>query len=928
MVNRIAGWILCAIFFASGAAALVFESLWFRQAGLAFGNSVWASTVVLSSFMAGIALGNALAVRFGTRIQNPVRFYAFLEAAVATSGAILVWILPDLGKAIGPWLGTTDGSPTVLNLLRFGVGFCLLVIPATAMGATLPILVKALRRWDPDFGGILGRLYGFNTLGAVLGALAAETVLVSALGVRGTALAAGGLYLTAGAIALLIHRFVAESESAEAQPEAEEAPADGSLGRAWAFALSSFLAGFILLAFEVVWFRFVRLFIDPNPRAFSLMLAVVLSGIGLGGFLAGLVLRRFPRADRFAPLVACAAGALAVFLYVRFATVLAPLEQVYIQGIGEVLRLSVELMAPVSLLSGFLFTLTGTAIHRELGSDVRATGFLSFANTLGGMTGSIAGAFLFLPFLGIEKSFFVLAAGYALVAALLLATRASGSGLALHAIRIGAAGALGFALWSFPFGSMNDHYLQVLASRYGYPAFATIEGGREGRSESVKKPSTETGQEPPYQRLVTGSFSMASNQILDRRYMKLFVYWPLALAPESRDALLISYGVGSTAKALTDSASLSRIDVVDISREVTDMSEISFPDPADHPLRDPRVELHIEDGRYFLQTTDRRYDLITSEPPPPKHAGVVNLYTREYFQLMFDRLNEGGINTYWLPVHLLTEGETRSIIKAYCDVFENCSLWGGFGYSWMLAGVREPKWGITEEEFSRQWNDPVVNKELRTLGVEIPEQLGALFMADAAGLAKLIEGADPVTDDYPKRLTDEVTTPADFRWYRSLMKPAENARAFEASELIRKAWPEDLRQKSLDYFWVQDMIDTQFGMTRGLLPIDKRIRALHRIQSQTPLRDLSLWHMGIKGDVRPKTAADHALRALAERDYAEATRLYQLARQLSPEDPQLERLESFSLCMSGELRSFGITAERCGGLERVVARSLPEEKQE
>ena len=920
-MNRIAGWILCAVFFVSGAAALVFESLWFRQAGLAFGNSVWASTVVLSSFMAGIALGNALAVRFGAGIRRPVLFYALLEAAVATSGALLVWVLPDLGQALGPWLGTTDGSPAVLNLLRFAIGFSLLVIPATAMGATLPILVKALGRWDPDFGGTLGRLYGFNTLGAVLGALAAETVLVAALGVRGTALAAAGLYLTAGAIALLIQRGLSREDSANSPPEAEEPKGQGSMGRAWALAGSSFLAGFILLAFEVVWFRFVRLFIDPNPRAFSLMLAVVLSGIGLGGFLAGLVLRRFPRADRLAPVIACASGAVAVLLYSHFASVLAPLEAVYIQGVGEVLRLSIELMAPVSLLSGFLFTLTGTAIHREIGSDVRATGFLSLANTLGGMLGSIAGAFLFLPFLGIERSFFVLAAGYAVVAVLLLAARTTGPQLWVHAIRGGAALALAAALWSFPFGTMNEHYLQVLAGRYGYPDFASIEGVSEGRSETVMYLRTETGQEPPYHRLVTGSFSMASNQILDRRYMKLFVYWPLALAPDSKNALLISYGVGSTAKALTDSAGLSHIDVVDISREVTEMSKISFPDPKDHPLHDPRVQLHVEDGRYFLQTTDRRYDLITSEPPPPKHAGVVNLYTREYFQLIHDRLTEGGINTYWLPVHLLTEGETRAIMRAYCDVFENCSLWGGFGYSWMLAGAREPSWGISEEEFSKQWDDPAVAAELRTLGVEVPEQLGALFMADAKGIAQWTDSVPPVTDDFPKRLTDEITVRSDFQWYRSLMRPGPNARAFAESELIRAAWPAELRERSLDYFWVQDMIDTQFGMRRGLLPIDQRIRRLHWIQSQTPLRELPLWQLGIKGEVEATTPAERARLALVDRDFALAIRLYGHARQLAPEDPELERLESFALCMNGGLASLGVPVRRCGDLDRIAGRT-------
>jgi predicted membrane-bound spermidine synthase len=64
---------LCAATFLSGASALVFETLWFRQAGLVLGNAVWSSSPVLAAFMAGLALGNGLGGRFAARLVRPTR---------------------------------------------------------------------------------------------------------------------------------------------------------------------------------------------------------------------------------------------------------------------------------------------------------------------------------------------------------------------------------------------------------------------------------------------------------------------------------------------------------------------------------------------------------------------------------------------------------------------------------------------------------------------------------------------------------------------------------------------------------------------------------------------------------------------------------------------------------------------------------------
>ena len=144
---------LCALFFLSGAAGLLFETLWFHQAGLAFGNSVAASSIVLASFMAGLALGNAVVARHGARLRRPLRAYAGLEFAVGASGLLLVVALPAAAPALARLLRPLFATPAALESARFAAGFALLLWPAVAMGATLPVLVVALRARDPCFGG-------------------------------------------------------------------------------------------------------------------------------------------------------------------------------------------------------------------------------------------------------------------------------------------------------------------------------------------------------------------------------------------------------------------------------------------------------------------------------------------------------------------------------------------------------------------------------------------------------------------------------------------------------------------------------------------------------------------------------------------------------------------------------------------------------
>ncbi len=395
---------LCLIFALSGASALIFETLWFRGASLTFGNSVWASSLVLASFMAGLGIGNAAAARWGARLASPVRAYAALEAVIAATGLALVWILPALAGVIAPLLRPFVDVPWLLNGLRLALALTLLLVPSVAMGATLPLLADALHARDAHFGRVLGRLYGWNTLGAVVGSVAGELFLIRALGVHGSAAVAAGLNLLAASCALALSaRLSTPREAAARAPAGHGTRARLSPGARRAL-LAAGLAGFALLGLEVVWFRFLLLFVNGTSLAFAILLAVVLLGIALGGLLAGPALAAGEDpAGRLAPL-ALVAGTLGVVTSGLVPLALAQVGGALVSHPTGMLILALPLMFPVALCSGLLFPWIGALLQREIGGASRATGLLTLANTAGAALGPLVAGFVLLPWIGIERS--------------------------------------------------------------------------------------------------------------------------------------------------------------------------------------------------------------------------------------------------------------------------------------------------------------------------------------------------------------------------------------------------------------------------------------------------------------------------------------------------------------------------------------------
>lgn len=778
---------LDAVFFLSGCAALLFETLWFRQAGLLLGNSVWASAVVLASFMAGLALGNLAAARLGAQLRRPLLVYAGLEVLIASTGLTLVLAFPRLPGALAPLLSGADPGGIWLDGLRLGAAFALFAIPASAMGTTLPVLVAALGSGAGSFGRHLGRLYGWNTLGAVAGALCGELLLIERLGLGGTGAVAAVLDLVAALTVLRLARTFPVPASGEG-PSSAGSPLQAPVLR---LLLGAGLAGGLLLALEVVWFRFLLLFSAGTSAAFAVMLAAVLAGIGLGGLSGSGWLARRPGAAGALPSVALLAGLATAWTYAGLALT-PPDTRAGGLGLAAAAWTALGLMMPTSWLSGLLFTLLGQAVRARLDGEARAAGWLTLANTLGALLGPLAGGLVLLPRLGVEGSLLALACGYALVAAL-LAPAATGPLARRAAWACAAAAVLGAAL--FPQGLMRGRVLPRAWAGLGYEGLLAL---REGTTETIGYVAVRRWDEPLFVRLVTNGHSMSSTSPAASRYMRLFSYLPLALRPRADSALVVSFGLGSTAEALTESPWLRSIDVVDTSRDILELGRLAYAPPRRYPLDDPRVRARVEDGRFHLLTTRRRYDVITAEPPPPKNAGVVNLYSQEYFALVRGALNEGGVASHWLPVHNLSFDDARAITRAFCAVFEDCTLWTGAGYDWLLVGTRglRPPGG---DGFREPWGVPALRASLDESGLGAPEQLGTTFLADAAQLRQWLGDARPLVDDFPLRLS--VALPArPAPAFASLADPEGARRRFADSAWVARVWPEDLREATLARF--------------------------------------------------------------------------------------------------------------------------------
>jgi len=715
------------IFFASGFAGLIYESIWTHYLKLFLGHAAYAQTLVLAIFMGGMAIGAALAARLTGRVARPLRVYAAIEAAIG-------------GLALGfhaIFVASTEGFYD-LALARplEGTGFLaakwmlatLLILPQSILlGATFPVFAAAATRRDAaNTGRSLATLYFANSLGGAIGVLMSGFVGVPRLGLPATMALAGAMNL---AIAALVLRL------AEGGVPAPSPPAQGigerMGGIEWLLLAVAMLTGASSFIYEVAWIRMLSLALGSATHSFELMLSSFILGLALGGAWIrkridgasnpGLLLARIQIVMGFAALATVPLHG-ASFELVAWAVREAPKTDAGYAGFN-LLRYGVAslIMFPAAFCAGMTLPLATRILYDRPRQGERAIGLVYGANTVGAIAGLAFAVHVGLPVLGLE---YLVASGAMVdvaLGAVLLGVfggraRLRKAGAAL----IGSAAAAVAVAASFdPQKLASGVYRSGRASAEGqviglaHGKTATISVERSGPSLILR-----TNGKPD----ASAMSDRRSGHKLDEVTMALIGALPLMLHERPRRVANIGFGAGITGQVILGDPRVEQMDTVEIEPKVVELAR-HFEGLNDRVYADRRSRVHIDDAKSFFASHNKRYDLIVSEPSNPWVSGVAGLFSVEFYRHVSRHLNEGGLFAQWLQIYETHPDRVVSVLKAIDQVFADHLVVALDQSDILIVASPRGRVQLGPDAFERL--SPRIREHLRAIALAMPSDITA-----------------------------------------------------------------------------------------------------------------------------------------------------------------------------------------------------------
>jgi spermidine synthase/tetratricopeptide (TPR) repeat protein len=511
----------------------------------------------------------------------------------------------------------------------------------------------------------------------------------------------------------------------------------------------SFICGFTALAYEVLWTRLLVFSIASTVYSFSMMLSVFLLGIFLGSLILIPLATRIHNV-RTTLLILQAGTGLYVLgsLYGLESILSAPWNSYNLsQPVSAFLRYFKDcagLMLIPTMFLGMCFPLLikviSDARHQSIG---KATGLVYSANTLGAIFGSLCAGFLLLPNLGSQASLTLVATLNLLTVVLLFRT----GNYLTPAVRKGLSAVfvalILFVNTAIPDDLLNPFFMRDSSGKRNIKKLLYFE---EGVSDTVAVFEGDYGViDPDAKSLITNGISMSASNLVATRYMKLFAHIPILLVDQPKDVLVVCFGTGQTTGAAGLHPLVESVDSLELSASVINAGRV-FAKENEQALDNPKINFIIQDGRNHLLTTRKLYDVITSEPPPPRTAFTVNLYTRQYYELQKKHLKPGGISAQWVPLHSQGEKEVAMHFGTFRSVFPYTMGWMPVAGEMLLIGSNQPI-RVDFEKLKTRLQEPVVKKALAD--IEIPNIFA--FLSNIWFLDEQVQalGKGLITDNHP-----------------------------------------------------------------------------------------------------------------------------------------------------------------------------------
>jgi len=733
-----------ALFVASGAAALIYQVVWFQWLTLWIGASALSLGVVLATFLGGMCIGSLWLPRLVSAQAEPLRVYAWIELSIGACGVAALALIPLSGGVYTAWAGTgLTGLP--LRLLVAAAS----LLPATIlMGASLPAVARFVQA-QPHGVSWLGFCYAANIGGAVVGTLAAGFYLLRVHDGYVATFVAVALNVGAGLVGLRLAARVEHREPATAA--APGAPARSAPPAApGPIYLVTALSGMTALSAEVLWTRHLSLLLGGTVYTFALILAVFLFGLGVGSA-GGAALGR-----RVQPRLALGACQLLLSVAMGWAAhAIArslpywPLDVTLPAVAGVALQLDVLRTAwavlPAALLWGASFPLALAAAASPGCEPRRLVGRLYAANTAGAIVGALLTTFVLVAAIGsqhTQRLAMLVAAGAGLW---LLHGALRRGALWASGLAASAAVAAGLVYAVPPLPPAFVAYGRFLPTR-GVDANVVYVG--EGLTASIAVTQEPSGVLTYH----NAGKTQASTYPQDLRLQRMLGHLSTLVPEEPKSVLVIGLGAGITAGAVSIDSAVERVVVAEIEPLVPPVAARYFGEHNFGVVTNPKVEIVSDDGRHYLATTDEKFDAITSDPLDPWVKGAATLYTREFWQLCRARLNDGGVVTVFLQLYESTDAAVQSEIATFLEVFPQAALFAnlveGHGYDAVLF-ARAGGAPIDLELVTRRLDSTAyasVARSLRQVGFESALDLLGAYAGQAGDMAPWLDGAAINTD--------------------------------------------------------------------------------------------------------------------------------------------------------------------------------------
>ncbi|MEW6601058.1 MAG: fused MFS/spermidine synthase [Nitrospirota bacterium] len=772
-------FVLCLIyimFFLSGAAALVYEVVWVRSLSLIFGGTHLAVTTVLSVFMGGLALGSSLIGKRVDVMKNPLRFYGMLEIGIALSAVMFIVLITVYPSVYIFLVQGKEDSRLYVTFVRVFFAFITLIIPATLMGGTLPVLTRFISGHSEKIGTHLSFLYGFNTLGAVAGTAAAGFYLLHSYGVSATFHIAIAANVLIGVVSFILADRVrvifSDSNKGLGQGPPGAAPDKDEIKNILPLRLVLFgigVSGFCALGYEVLWTRILTLTIGTSVYGFTAMLVAFLTGIALGSQSYGLFMKLLPSKKPEMERHILGFGAVQFIigiaaLFVTFHIRDLPLHSVALKNyfIGQGLSIfdasqwsnlaiAFSYMIVPAFFMGLAFPLAGkvnAAYRNKIG---HAVGDVLAYNTIGAILGSAVSGYFMIYFFGLERSLQLLTVinlGFGLL--VMFSTRnakiisagivAASLGLMLYLILIPGA----FRMWDARFFAIFQSNRPEL---YNTPEKVkdAVENTDvlfyyEGVDSTISSIRAKGGSQSA---LVNGKV-VASDSAGDRQVQYTLGHLPMLLHKNPRKVLVVGLGTGMTLGAVSVHPTLEELTLAEIEPKVTGAAR-TFGRYNNYVLDNPKLRIIFNDGRNYLLTTKEKFDVITADPIHPWTQGSGYLYTSEYFRLASEKLLPGGIVCQWLPIYELSIEDLKSVVGTFSANFTYTTAWLTY-FDAVIIGSNSPLL-IDEEDLERRIAYPAVQEDLNQVMMGTAEDFLSYFIMGTDGMKAFGSGATINTDD-------------------------------------------------------------------------------------------------------------------------------------------------------------------------------------